>query len=186
MDRKLLEAQIAIAADPDPVSWLVLAGMYIKMRVKENKRIVIPEQHGLIAPLVAEYYNDPVGFVKFARGVRDSVARESYVVMHEYYRKINGSLAQQQRRERLNKAVDFVSDSIGESFSMDQRVAIAGWYEQLWGKWRVEALDDARGDREKLSSDERAQVCDEFWAEIDSKIESGLIPVPPEIVYVGK
>lgn len=36
----------------------------------------------------------------------------------------------------------------------------------------------------KLSSDVRADICEQFWAEVDEDIKNHIVPIPPEIVYV--
>lgn len=168
-----------------PAEVLELVDMYITMYNRNPKNFVLPQQHAAIKGIVFRFADSPLQFVDFVKGVRDELPKEHYQSTHEVFRKIQSRVVQQERRRRLYEGVAQIETSVNQKFTFGQKQAVMAWLEAYWGKERLAKLDDARRTRgvNRLTSDERGEICDEFWAEIDNQLEHNIVPVPPEIVY---
>jgi hypothetical protein len=162
-----------------------LADMYIEMHNRSPKNFRVPTEHKKLTPVINKFHNDQGGFVKFVRDVRDHAPKEGYKGLNELFRRVQSRYVQHERRRRLNLGVSLIEADIGKQFTFGQKQSVAMWLEQVWGKERTNRLEEARKSISKgrLSSDERADICDVFWTDIDDRLANNLVPIPPEIVY---
>lgn len=155
-------------------TWLELADRYIQQYNANPVHFVLPKQHALIHPLVEAYAKDLEGFVNYLIGVRDSLDRRSsaYREVHALYRKINGRLVQQQRRERTSRAVAKATELYGEA-TYQQKQQWAAKMEHEWAKRRITFLEAARRGGGRVPQDEMNELLAEFWNDIDTEIYNG-------------
>ena len=185
MKKELLLAKDFVLNSSTPAETLEMADMYITMYNRNPKNFDLPQQHEAIRGIVFEYADKPLQFVEYVKEVRDEMPKEHYQSTHEVFRKIQSRVVQQERRRRLYEGVDQIETVVNQKFTFGQRQAVMAWLEAYWGKERLAKLDDARRARgvNRLTTEERGEICDEFWAEIDNQLEHNIVPVPPEIVY---
>lgn len=185
MDPDLLEAKGSLLDSRDPAEWLRIADDYLELYSRNPTSFRLPKDHLRLKPLIENYAYDPAGFVEFCLRVRNDCVGESYKRVHEVYRRVMGREVQKQRRARLTTGVSLIEQELERRFTQNQKVYVAAWLEQYWGKERLDRLDESRrmttGSR--LSTDVRSDICNAFWAEVDANLKNGIVPIPPEIVY---
>lgn len=169
-----------LLSDRAAVKWLRLADNYIQMFNKSPHEFILPREHARLKPLIEIYAHDLHGFVRYILGVRDSYTHDTaaYADLHKLYRTVSTRLLQQERRHRLNAAVDKALALRGAPASFHTRATWARRMEQEWGRRRLEQMKGYRDKtkRNRLSVDERTEVLDEFWSEIDNEIARGELP----------
>lgn len=169
-----------LLSNHDAVRWLRLADNYIQMYNKAPREFILPRLHAKVRPLIEIYANDLPGFVRYILGVRDSFQTESvaYMELHRLYRTISTRALQQERRHRVNTAVETALKARGTPASFETKQLWARRVEQEWGRRRMERMAEVRAKtrRNRLSVDERSQVLEDFWAEIDGEIARGELP----------
>jgi hypothetical protein len=185
MEREMFDTQQWILNSRQPENVVMLADMYIEMQSREPTLFRLPVEHRNLLPVITKYHDDPKGFVDFVRELRDLASKDAYKGLNELFRRVQSRFVQQERRRRLNLGVSLIENEVGVQFTFGQKQSVAMWLEQFWGKERTSRLEDARRAHSKgrLSSDERAEICDEFWAGIDEQLANDIVPIPPEIVY---
>lgn len=188
MEPDLLEAKGALLDSVDPAAWLELADSYIELFNKNPKVFRLPKDHVKLKPLIENFAYDMDGFVDFVLSVRNEASKQQYKGIHEFYRRVVVRRTQQQRRRRLTQGVRQIEEDLGMRFSADQVSRVSVWLEQYWGKERMDRLDEARSHTSggRISTDVRTEICDAFWAEVDKGLNEGIVPIPPEIVYVER
>lgn len=185
MSKELLKARDFVLSSDSPVELIELVDMYITMYKKNVKNFILPQEHQALKSLVFEFADRPLDFVDFVKGVRDDLPKEKYQATHEVFRKIQSRIVQQERRRRLYDGVSQIEVELNTVFTFGQKQAVISWLEAYWGRDRLRKLDDARRTlgNNRLSSDERSEICDSFWAEVDNQLKHNIVPIPPEIVY---
>lgn len=166
--------------DRKVVEWLRLADIYMQSYNKAPKHFVLPRAHAHLKPLIEAYANNLPGFVRYILGVRDSYTHDVavYDELNRLYRTISTRELQQQRRERVGRAIDKALEKRGRPVSFDTRMRYARMLEQDWGKRRITFLDEhrAKTQRNRLSIEERAELLEGFWKSIDDEIAIGDLP----------
>ena len=185
MNKELFNAAQWILTSYDPQEYVVLADMYIEMYTRSPSSFRIPQEYAQLMPIVEAYYNKLGDFVGFVRNLRDAVTKEQYADMHEVFRRINSRHVQIERRRRLAKAVNLIEENLHRTFTYEQKKSVEKWLESYWGSERATRLNDVRtaSRNPQLSTDERAEICDIYWADLDNKLQHNIVPTPPEIVY---
>ncbi len=185
MKKELFETQQWILGHKSPEDCIMLADMYIEMYNRTPSNFRVPQEHKKLDPVIKQFHDKPSEFVKFVRDIRDAATKEQYSGVHELFRRVQSRYVQQERRRRLSEGIALIEKSINKRFSFGQKQSVAVWLEQYWGKERTAVLEDARRTcgNVRLSTDERADICEVFWAGIDADLKNDIVPTPPEIVY---
>jgi len=185
MDDHLKEAQKYLLDSRDPASWLTKADNYMELYNKDPKAFILPTAHNMLQPIIDAYADDLPGFLVFVRTIRDEVNEDRYKDMHTFYRKMLLREAQVSRRRRMYQAVAIIENDLYKRFTTETKVKVGAWVEAYWGKERMDTLSEARRNTSgnKISTDVRTEICDDFWASIDDQLSHGIAPTPPEIVY---
>lgn len=170
----------ALLTNHDAVRWLRLADNYIQMYNKAPRYFILPRAHARVKPLIEVYADDLAGFVRYILGVRDSFPADSrsHGELHKLYRTVSTRALQQERRYRLNLAVERAVQLRGTPATTETKQLWARKMEQEWGRRRMQRMASVRAmtTRKRLSVDERTQVLEDFWAEIDAEIARGALP----------
>lgn len=183
--RGLILSDLGILTDEllsnhNAVKWLRLADSYIQMYNRSPSDFVLPRSHLKVKPLIEVYSDDLAGFVRYILGVRDSFppASIAYSELHKLYRTISTRALQQERRHRLTTAVEQALKTRGKPASAETKQAWARKMEQEWGRRRMQRMAEARAgtSANRLTVDERSQVLEDFWAEVDGEIARGELP----------
>jgi len=166
-----------------PESVLQLADMYLQHLQIAGDNFRLPKEHVLVKPLLEYYADDLEGWVKFVKGVRDrlpQVGRKFHPEVNELYRKLDIRLTQQERRERLDRAVavalrkKLIADEYMDKMQYSRRCT------QEWRLRRERILTAAskvtKGGRTSMA--DREVLLTEFWATIDAEIDNGEVPKP--------
>jgi hypothetical protein len=103
----------------------------------------------------------------------------SFFQLFDLLRTLNARLMQQQRRNRVDRALDWL-EATYPGLTIEQKQYWVRKLEQKWGRERLAALDEAkqRIGREQLTTEERNAVLAESWARVDADIERGDLPSP--------
>ena len=162
-----------------------LADAYIQLYKLGNKNFILHPEHKVLEDMVVKFSTDLKGYVAFVAKIRDTCTKEQYKEMQIVYRRVNSRYTQIQRRKRLAQAIKIIESHIGVQFTFGQNNAVEAWLENYWSKERLAALDDSRRvmSKNRLTSDERTEICDDFWEAVDEGLKLNVSPIPPEIVY---
>ncbi len=166
--------------DPQPASQLQMVDAYIDQRKKMGTKFVLPKEHSHLKPLIDHYQKDLDSFVDYVRDIRDDVPPRgnTYISLHELYRTLRVRRVQQERRARGRRALDWLEKNYPKA-TIDQKMRWLRKLEQQWGKDRFHAMDVARDKikgADRLTTDEREDVLNKFWADVDNDIKKGNLP----------
>lgn len=149
---------------------------YIQMYHKLSGELTLPKSHARLRPLVETFAEDLGGFVEFVREVRDGMTRndDGYSDIHALYRLIQTRHVQQQRRERIGRAVEQAKAMYGDTNFQTRQRWIA-MLEHKWAKRRLKYMDAVRRGSgvKRLTTEQRAVVAAEFWDMLDKEIDAG-------------
>lgn len=176
----LPECNNTLLRNPDKLhDWLSIADKYMQAYAESPKTFLLPRAHEFLKPIIETYALDLEGFTYYLVGLRDSFDRYStaYKDIQAIYRRVNGRLIQQQRRERVNRAVAKAEELYGE-IPFTQRMQWMAELEHEWAKRRLEFLEANRRryENDRLPTEDRAELLAEFWENIDHEIYEGKIP----------
>lgn len=159
---------------------LRLADDYIQMYHRTGDKFILPREHAKLRPLIEAYADDLEGLVHYVLGVRDTLSQDSvaHAELHKLYRTVSTRLLQQERRARINAAVDKAVSMAEGPVSYDTKFAWARRIEQEWGRRRLDFMAELRRKtkRNRLSVDERSEALAQFWKNIDWEIKRGELP----------
>lgn len=176
----LRDATQSILASEDPANWLQLADMYIGSFNQMHSSFVLPAQHKVLAPIIEAFHDDGETFIKYIKAIRDQYQPGSHKsAIQAVYRTILTRVVQQGRRARLARALAVTEAVVGRPLEPDERARVGRKLEQHWALRRLQYLKAARGKVEsgRLSSDERAELLQDFWHEIDDEISRRELPM---------
>lgn len=167
-----------ILHDHDPAKWLVLVDQYVLTLTRVGE-LILPREHAVLRPVVEAFQDDLPGFVDYVRALRDTLpAGEAKINVHQFYRVLAVRHAQQVRRRRLDKALDKAGAVLGRALDPDERRRVAILLEKHWGARRLQLLRDTKKQLgRRVSTAERAELLDQFWAEVDAEIAAGRLPM---------
>ena len=170
-----------LISDPQVADKLRLADSYMLQRDRMGRSFSLPTEHALLRPIIDEYTHNFPEFVAYVRELRNTVQPRSsnYIALHELYRMLEVRLVQQQRRDRARKALAWLEKHYPK-LNFDQKQRWIRKLEQQWGRERLDTLDTARRKtaRGRVTTDERESLLEDFWAEVDERIEKGDLPTP--------
>jgi hypothetical protein len=176
--RKATERLVGL---PDAAKWLQIADAHIQSYNKLKSRFILPAEHELIRPIIEAFANDTSAFAKYIKALRDGAQGMPFSELNALYRVVSLRALQVERRTRLRKAVLALTPDLEKHLKREvdynEQQAVGRAVEQIWGAMRLDALSNARDALgvKRLTSDMRAQVCDEFWAELDKKLAKGIV-----------
>jgi hypothetical protein len=179
----LREATSWLLHVPDPATQLRLADNYIQTYNKLPTKFILPAAHGKLQPIIEAFANDVNGFVDYIRALRDASEGGAYDELHELYRTISVRALQQTRRARITKALSLLGEALekklGRELTAENRVVVTSYIEKMWGAMRLEymALEREQRRSERLTSEDRGLVLDEFWKKIEAELANGRVPV---------
>lgn len=163
---------------PDVGTWVRLADQYIQAYNKMPDQFVLPAAHKKLQPIIAAFANSPSAFVDYIRALRDGAEGVAYDDLHALYRTISVRVLQVVRRTRVRNAVllnqQRIEEFIGRTITYDEQIEVGKFFEEEWGRDRMEAMEKERILRRnhRLNTEERSLILDEFWSDIDRRIES--------------
>jgi len=179
-DGGLRECTSTLLRNPDKLGeWLSIADKHMQTYAEDRKTFLLPRAHIFLQPLIETYALKIEGFTHYLAGLRDSFDRNSaaYKDAQKVYRRINGRYIQQQRRERMDRAVAKAEELFGEIPFMQRLQWIAN-LEHQWAKRRLGFLEANRKryEKDRLPSEDRVELLAEFWEQIDYEIYEGNVP----------
>lgn len=167
--------------------WLSVADKHMQSYAQEHKKsqaekpitFLLPKAHAFMRPLIETYASNIEAFTEYLIGLRDRFDRNSaaYKEVQKVYRRINGRYIQQQRRERMERAVAKAEKLYGKIPFM-QRMQWMAKLEHQWAKQRLDFLEAqrARHENDRLPAEDRVERLAEFWENIDTEINEGKLP----------
>lgn len=170
-----------LASDPQAADKLRLADNYMLQRQRMGRQFRLPDEHADIEPIIDRYGTNLEKFVSYVKALRDQAPPRSsgYIALHELYRTLEVRMIQQQRRERARKAYTWLEKNYPK-LTYDQRQRWIRKLEQQWGRERMAFLEGYRNKTKtgRLSTEEREELLQEFWADIDQGVDKGDLPAP--------
>lgn len=174
---KIREATDFILDSGEPVKWIRLLDMYVEQYRKYPSAFVLPREHYVLEPLVAVFVRNPEQLVPYIKVIRDTLPKgEQAFEVNGLYRTILTRYVQQERRERMARALDKAEDLFGKFESSEERSQYENKLYALWATRRKELLAKGAKTTGRLSVQERADVLELFWKEIDKEIDEGRLP----------
>jgi len=166
--------------NPDKVrEWITVADRYMQTYAENPETFLLPKAHEFLKPLIESYALNLEGFTQYLIGLRDCFDRRStqFTQIQAIYRRVNGRYVQQQRRERITRAVIKAEELHGEVTYRERMVWMAD-IEHEWAQRRLAWLELQRErlKTERLSVEIRTELLLEFWDMIDTEIYEGNIP----------
>lgn len=185
MKKEVNEAFSFIVDSETPAEMAELLDAYIQMYKKSVTNFIMPTEHKQLHFAVVKFASDLKSYVDFIGQTRDVLGVQHYEEMQFVFRRINSRFTQIERRRRLKKATEIIGNTLGERFTIGQGNAVECWLENYWSKERIASLADARnrGSGTRLSTEERAEICDVFWNSVDHALKNKISPIPPKVVY---
>lgn len=181
MDKTPLEVCTStFLRNPDKVrQWLLLADKYMQSYKEDKNTFLLPKAHEFLEPLVKGFAADLEGFLQYLIELRDRYDRGSqqFEDTQAVYRRLNGRYVQQQRRERVGRAVAKAEELYGE-IPYPARMQWMANLEHSWAQRRLAFLEAQRTrlKQERLSTELRTEYLIEFWDIIDTEIHKGEVP----------
>lgn len=168
-----------LLSDPNAATKLRLADAYMLHTERTGRNFVLPREHAYLGDLLTKYGKSLSKFVSYVKDVRDSQVPKSrsYNLLQDFYRTLEVRLVQQQRRERVRKAMSWLEEQ-HPKLQYEAKMRWCHKVEQQWGRRRMEVMEAARKrtPRHRLNAVEREQILSEFWQEIDTEIARGKLP----------
>jgi hypothetical protein len=166
--------------NPDKIGdWLQIADKHMQNYADNADMLALPTEHKFLKPLVRTFARDIEGFVSYIVYLRDTYGSKelAYKNIQTVYRKVNGRYIQQQRRARMDRAINKATELFGH-IPYVYRMA---WMADLEHRWAQRRLDFLEGHRaayksDRLPSEDRVELLIEFWNEIDTEINEGNLP----------
>lgn len=166
-----------------PEQLLSLADKYLRDMETKGDQFILPREHAAVKPVLEYYAGDLEGWVRFVDSIRLRLPKDGrryHVGVSKLYRVLETRLIQQQRRERLTRAINMAvaKGLIKNEYEDKQRYArrcVVTWQNRKELLLKNLALT-APGTR--LHTDDRATALDEFWATVDAEIDNGELPKP--------
>lgn len=176
----LAECTETLLRNPDKLrDWISIVDKHMRSYAEAPHIFVLPKAHEFLNPLIQEYARNLDGFTQYILYLRDHFDRGSgtFKDLQAVYRRVNGRYIQQQRRERINRAVAKAEELYG-SVGYNERMK---WMSDLEHKWAVRRLDFLeaqrhRYDNDRLPAEDRVDLLAEFWETIDHEIYEGKVP----------
>lgn len=171
-----------IELSPNPATHLQLIDKLIQQKHEMGSHFVLHDNFLYLKPAIENFTNDTKGFVKFVLKVRDAYGRgeNRRHDVQQFYRVLVIRTIQDERRKRLNKAVE-KAIQMGK---IDNHPKSKQLYQQkcvyAWSQARDAVLDAHRTsmNSKRLSLEEQELLLEKFWQGIDARIEIGDIPAP--------
>lgn len=176
----LREATRQILDSDRPAEWLRLADLYMNTYNQMPETFVLPAQHAMLKPVIDTFKSDLERFVLYVQAIRDQYGPgEKRVELQKLYRTILVRQMQQSRRSRVGRALKVVETMLNRGLGPDERERVSRKLDQHWARRRQLYLEGARRgtDKGRLSSDERSELLNEFWAEVDAEIDRRELPM---------
>ena len=180
VESALSQCTTALLRTPDKTAeWIAVADRHMQTYVESPETFLLPRAHEFLKPLIESYALNLDGFTQYLVGLRDSFDRRSsqYTQIQAVYRRVNGRYVQQQRRERMGRAVARAEELYGE-IPYQERIQWIAKLEHEWAQRRIAFLEQQRrriGDP-RLPVEIRTELLLEFWDMIDTEIYEGQIP----------
>lgn len=179
-ESELSQCTNVLLRNPDKVpEWVTLADRYMQTYAEDPKAFLLPKAHEFLKPLIESYALNIDGFTQYLIGLRDCFDRGSsqFTQIQAIYRRVNGRYVQQQRRERISRAVAKATELYGD-VSYQERMFWMARIEHEWAQRRIAFLELQRKRlrTERLSVELRAELLLEFWDTIDTEIYEGNVP----------
>jgi len=176
----LEECTNTLLRNPDKVhEWLNIVDKYMQTYAKDKSLVLLPKAHEFLMPLIQAYATHLEGFIDYILELRDHYDRGSHQFekTQSLYRRINGRYVQQQRRERIGRAVARAEELHGE-IPFTDRIKWMADLEHIWAQRRLAFLEEQRLRLKlaRLSTELRTEYLLEFWDIIDTEIYEGRIP----------
>ena len=176
----LEECTSTFLRNPDKVKqWLLLADKYMQAYKEDKNSFILPKAHGFLEPLILAFNSNLDGFIQYLAELRNSYDRGSHQFeeTQAVYRRINGRFVQQQRRERIGRAIAKAEELYGE-IAYPARVQWMADLEHAWAQRRLAFLEAQRTrlKQERLDTELRTEYLLEFWDIIDTEIHKGEVP----------
>lgn len=172
----------AVANSDDPARTLELIEGYVALKKRDKEMFALPEEHAWLEPVISLVEPSDNLFRAFVLLVRNDLAEVcgeasfQYKSTQEFARKIAVRIAAQKRRARLQPALDWAKIHMPER-SVEERRQWLLRLEQTWAEERRQALKYAKHKKgAALTVDEKADVLDAFWSDLDARIEAGSLP----------
>ena len=185
MEKKVQDAFSFIVDSETPAEMVELLDAYIQMYKKSVITFIMPTEHQKLFYAVVKFSSDLKGYVEFISQTRDVLGEKHFDKMQFVFRRINSRFTQIERRRRLKSATEIIGSVLRKDFTVGQKNAVESWLENYWSKERLDDLEYARkrGKSIRLSTEERAEICDGFWSTVDHELKNKRSPIPPKVVY---
>lgn len=153
--------------------WLTTADKHMQTFVKEPDSFLLPKAHSFLQPLIETYAKNTEGFTWYLIEIRDQFSKEdaAWECVQAMYRRLNGRVVQQLRRQRSNKAIAVAEGLYGET-DYHTRLRWVAKLEHRWAQRRLDFLDAYRGRTggDRIDTETRADLLAEFWEIVDTEI----------------
>lgn len=177
----LRQATKALVDAPDLAIQLRMVDSYIQSFNRLPSKFVLPYEHINLKPIIEAFAHDLKAFSAFIKALRDTCEGERYIEVHELYRTISLRALQQERRTRINRAIELLSPIAEQHFNRpltaDDRLRLGRLAEQRWGALRLDYMREARREynADRLTAEQREEVLAEFWQSIQRGLDNGVV-----------
>lgn len=165
-----------------PDKLLALADKYLRRFEEMGDDFILPREHAALKTPIEHFAGELAAWVEFVKSVRDDLPAKSAARadVHDLYRMLLVRVTQQDRRARIDSAVNGAVKKGLIKNEYDTKMRYARKCVQLWTVRRMSMLKVHRQETEtgRLSSAEREELLEQFWKQIDKEIKQGELPKP--------
>ena len=176
-ERGIRDCTDVLLKSPSSISkMLSAADKHMQTKMADPDMFLVPKVHEFLVPVIDAYSNDAQGFIDYIVRIRDNFDKsdKTWADIQKVYRRVNGRTVQQIRRERASRACAKAQEIYGET-DYHSRLQWVADLEHEWAGRRLEFMQAHRSryKSDRLDTETRADVLEDFWAIIDKEIEEG-------------
>lgn len=185
MDRELQTVFAYLVSSPDRARMIEAVDAYIGAFLKTPDGFVMPNVYKALTPLVEQFAYDHAGWVVFVRDLTEEFAKRSEprMELQTLLRTLEQREDARVRRERIARAVAKSEELYGPFTDSEDARRFGRKLFDLWKIGRQNLLTKRKLESRdnKLSAEERSDLCDEYWQRIDDDITEGRIPTVEQL-----
>ena len=180
MANPLRDVRDAIVAHEDPASILIYADKLMENHRTMGGMFMLTRRDAWLLPVLENYAENLLLWVKFVRNVRDQLERGSpeRAAVQEFNKTLGTRTANQKLRAILTVALDLAvrTGLIEDNVAAKERYAKR--CRTIWQGQRKAMLDNARltAPRRRISLDVQDDLLAEFWDALSERVNNGEIP----------
>lgn len=178
----LKELRDTLLSISHPERLLKLADEYLSRFEEMGDSFILPAEHAIVKPVLEFYKGDLDGWVKFVKGTRDKLNKQSdeFRAIQDFYKVLNVRAIQRRTRAVIDVATEV---ALKKGLIEDNWMAKQHYARRCVQAWKLRKdfmQDEVRrtAPKGRISVDHREALLKDFWAMIAEEVNNGEVPKP--------